>query len=430
MICAEIKDSLQFIEKTRKHIFVTGKAGTGKSTLVRELKRRTAKNIALLAPTGVAAVNVSGQTIHSFFGFKPGMNPDAVQETYKNKKLYKSLDAIVIDEISMVRADLFDSIGLFLKKNGPKNKIFGGVQIIMVGDLYQLPPVLTSDEKSFFEMRYSSPYFFSSRLFKKMSPELVKLRTIHRQSEKNFISLLNKIRSGQVTKEDLSELNRNTEDNFSFGKDKIFLTTTNRKANKINAEQLSKIKGREIVFSGKRNGSFPKSYLPTAEKLKLKIGAQVMLLNNDKEKRWINGDVGKVIHLQKDPEMIKVELKSGRVVKVQPYEWSRVKYKYDRKNDRIKADKVGVFKQLPIRLSWATTIHKAQGKTFEEVMIDFGRGTFSHGQAYVALSRCKNLEGLSLKRPIRRSDIIVDRRVVNFLKKIENEAFSSQNKTE
>ena len=419
-LSGEIREALSLMEKSNKHFFITGKAGTGKSTLVEEFKERTTKNIAVLAPTGVAAVNVGGQTIHSFFGFKPGVNPDNVGRTYRRKNLYKKLDTLIIDEISMVRADLLDCIGRFLQINGPGDGLFGGVQIIMVGDLYQLPPVLPNHEKDFFKMRYDSPYFFSSKQFQKINPTFIKLRTVHRQTDSNFISILNRVRSGKITQKDLNKLNENVQNKFDFDSDGVFLTTTNRKADKINSTQLEKLSGRSVDFKGYIDGSFPKSHLPTAEKLTLKEGARVMLLNNDPEDRWINGDVGEVIEIEKsgDP-VVRVRLDEGRVVKVTENKWERIKFNYDKSNDEIKSEEVGSFHQLPLRLSWAVTIHKSQGKTFKRAMIDFQRGTFSHGQAYVALSRCTGLEGLSLRRPIRPSDIIVDKRVTRFLKNIE-----------
>ena len=419
-LSGEIREALDLMEKSNKHFFITGKAGTGKSTLVEKFKKRTTKDVAVLAPTGVAAVNVEGQTIHSFFGFKPGVSPDNIQRTYKRKNLYKNLDTLIIDEISMVRADLLDCIGRFLQINGPKDRLFGGVQIIMVGDLYQLPPVLPNHEKDFYQMRYESPYFFSSKQFKKINPTFIKLRTVHRQSDSDFVSILNRIRNGNFNQKDLNKLNENVQESFDINEDGVFLTTTNRKADKINSTQLDKLSGKSFKFKGTVKGSFPKSYLPTSDELILKEGARVMLLNNDSEGRWINGDVGEVIEIEKsgDP-VVRVRLDEGRVVKVTENKWERVKYSYNKKEDSVDSEEVGAFHQLPIRLSWAVTIHKSQGKTFKRAMIDFQRGTFSHGQAYVALSRCTGLDGLSLRRPIRSSDIIVDQRVNKFLKKLE-----------
>ncbi len=414
-ICEEIKEAVRVIEKSNKHFFVTGKAGTGKSTLVEHLRNKSTKNIVVLAPTGVAAVNVDGQTIHSFFGFKPGIAPENVKKTYRNRKLYKNLDTLIIDEISMVRADLLDCISVFLKMNGPKEDVpFGGVQVVMVGDLYQLPPVLSRSEKDFYGLRYKTPYFFSANQFKKIDPEVIKLRTVHRQKNGDFLKILNKIRKGRVEKRDLEKINENVKE-FNLEEDGIFLTTTNRKVDKINSEELRKLKGKEYQFGGKVEGSFPKSYLPTAKELKLKIGAKVMLLNNDKDGRWINGDIGEILEIDSNEPLLRVKLENGRIVKVSNYKWKRLKYKYNSKTEEVKSDEVGSFNQLPIRLAWATTIHKAQGKTFDRAMIDFQNGTFSHGQAYVALSRCTSLEGLSLLRPIKKSDIIVDQRVNKFL---------------
>ncbi len=418
-ISAEIKEAINLIEKSRSSFFITGKAGTGKSTLIEELKKRTAKNLAVVAPTGVAAVNVEGQTIHSFFGFKPGIAPENVGRAMRNKNLFKNLDTLVIDEISMVRADLFDCIARFLMINGPKNEPFGGIQVVMVGDLYQLPPVLTAEEENFYRMRYNSPYFFSSLLYRKIKPEIIKLRTIHRQNDPSFISILNKIRRGDVSLDDLHLLNQNVEPNPNLEDDGVFLTTTNARADRINSKKLKELNGEIRSFSGEVDGDFPLSYLPTDHELILKDGAKVMLLNNDREGRWINGDMGKIVEIDKREPVVRVELEGGRIVKVTPYKWQKIKYDFNKKEDKIEAKEVGSFSQLPIRLAWATTIHKSQGKTFNKAIIDFQSGTFSHGQAYVALSRCKSLEGLQLKREVRKSDIIVDKKVVDFLENLK-----------
>ncbi len=414
-VSGEIREALELAKKSKSSFFITGKAGTGKSTFVQKLKEEADKNMALLAPTGVAAVNIKGQTIHSFFGFKPGVTEDNLKGNYRKKELYKRLETLVIDEISMVRADLLDCVGKFLRITRRSGRPFGGVQVIMVGDLYQLPPIVRRDERNFFRTRYETPYFFSSKEFQNLSPETIRFRQVHRQTEPEFVSMLNKIRRGDLDSRDLEVLNRNVVADFDFEEGGIFLTTTNRKADDINRNQLANLSGDEFSFSGKIKGSFPESHLPTAKKLSLKVGAKVMLLSNDPEGRWINGDVGRVIEIKKEEPMLRVELDSGRVVKVSENKWDRIKYDYDSEKDTVRSEEVGSFSQLPIRLSWAVTIHKAQGKTFDNVTVDFQNGTFSHGQAYVALSRCTNLKGLKLKRPIRKSDIIVDRRVVNFL---------------
>lgn len=427
------------MEKTREHVLITGRAGTGKSTLLTHFRNKTNKNIVVLAPTGVAAVNVQGQTIHSFFGFKPTTTLKKVRSIKpRNKEIYQRIDTIVIDEISMVRADLLDCIDVFLRKWGrEKGVAFGGIQMVFIGDLYQLPPILMGEEKHAFQDKYDSPYFFSSMvmnepqknmLFEGFSFSFVELEKIYRQKEDYFVKLLNAVRNNTVTHEMIQKLNeRCDQDLISEKQNYITLTTTNAMADVENTNKLEKLKGKEFSFDAKLGGQIEKNTFPADEELIIKIGAQVMMLNNDKEGRWVNGTVGivtEVLSKDKDePERVVVALENGEDVEVKPKHWEVFKFEYDTETKAVVSESVGSFEQYPMRLAWAVTIHKAQGKTFDHVIIDMGRGAFTTGQTYVALSRCTSFEGLIFKRPLRKSDVIIDDHIVKFVTKCHyNEA--------
>jgi len=409
------------MEESHRHVFVTGRAGTGKSTLLSYFKTSTAKRVAVLAPTGVAALNVGGQTIHSFFRFKPDVTPESARKRIRgaDTNIYRKLDTIVIDEVSMVRADLLDCVDAFLRLNGPEpDSPFGGLQMIFIGDLYQLPPVVTSAEKMLFKTLYLSPYFFSARAFQGLEMEFVELEKIYRQQDGRFIHLLNAIRNRTVTEEDLELLNSRYDPGFEPPADEyyIHLTSTNDLANRYNEEQLKKLKGRTWTSSGILEGEFGKEYLPTAVALKLKKGAQVMMLNNDFGNRWVNGTIGKVSGFTKDPEgspIVKVRLNDGQQVEVAPYTWEI--FRFFLKDGNLNSEAVGMFTQFPLRLAFAVTIHKSQGKTFERVIIDVGNGTFAPGQMYVALSRCTSLEGIVLRKALQKRHILLDWAVVRYL---------------
>ncbi len=426
--------ALRTIEDTDRNVFITGRAGTGKSTLLQYFRDSTKKNIAVLAPTGVAAVNVKGQTIHSFFNFRVDVTPDTVGKIKpRDKDIYKKLDAIVIDEISMVRADLLDCVDIFLRRHGrKKTRPFGGIQMIFIGDLYQLPPVVTSREKALFTDHYKSPYFFSAKvfdddLFSKMSiqnanfeMEFIELEKVYRQRDKQFLDILNSIRNNTVTDDDIREINRRYDPGFAEnpGDFYIYLTTTNALAEKINMNKLSELKAKEHNYQGIIDGEFEARNLPTALNLTLKQGSQVMLLNNDSLGRWINGSIGRIAEVEEtedDADVLWVELPGGEVVDVIPYKWEMFEFSYDKKTSRIISSSVGSFTQYPLRLAWAVTIHKCQGMTFDKAIIDIGSGTFSHGQLYVALSRCTTINGLVLKRAIHKKNVLLDRRVVGFV---------------
>lgn len=412
------------MENTQKNIFITGRAGTGKSTLLDYFQRSAKKKVVVLAPTGVAALNVKGQTIHSFFRFKPDITLKTIKK--ERRKIYKKLDAIVIDETSMVRADLLDCIDKFMRLNGKtKNLPFGGVQMIFFGDLYQLPPVVTGKETEIFNSHYKSPYFFDAHVFENFEMEFLELEKIYRQKDEKFIDILNKIRNNSATDEDLEKLNKRFDPNFEDKLDDfyIYLTTTNKKAEEINRKQLNKIPKKTSYYEGIIKGDFSERHLPTAIDLKLKIGAQVMLLNNDAAGRWVNGSIGKIIDIKYDDyeenDAIIVKLTSGETVDATPYKWEIFHFYYDKRSHSIEAETVGSFTQYPMKLAWAITIHKSQGKTFERVILDIDRGTFAHGQMYVAISRCTSLDGLVLKKKIEKKHILMDWRIVKFVTKYQ-----------
>jgi len=418
----DFQRAIELVENSNKNVFVTGKAGTGKSTFLSFLRKNTKKEIAVLAPTGVAAVNIKGQTVHSFFNFKPDITPHKVKEIKpKNPHLYKKVDTIIIDEISMLRADLLDCIDIFLTLHGrKKNKPFGGIQMLFIGDLYQLPPVVTYKERDIFKEFYKTPYFFDAEVFNKCEFELVEFEKVYRQQDIDFVKILNAIRNNTVTEEELIKLNERVMPHFIPSDEEfyIYLTTTNMMAERINSEKLSRIKGKEFRYYGFIDGQFTESELPTAQELTIKIDSQVMLLNNDSKGRWINGDIGRVVEIEKrktEPDIIFVELTNGIIVEILPFTWEMYEFKYDSKKKKILSEVVGQFTQYPLKLAWAITIHKSQGLTFDRVIIDLGRGTFSHGQLYVALSRCKSLDGLILKKPVTQKHILLDRRIVKFL---------------
>lgn len=414
----QFKKALDIMEESDRNVFVTGKAGTGKSTLLQYFRQTTKKKIAVLAPTGVAAVNIKGETIHSFFRFKPDITLKKVKKFSKKRpgaSVYKKIDAIVIDEISMVRSDLLDCVDKFLRLNGPDgSRSFGGVQMIFIGDLYQLPPVVTSREDAVFNGHYKSPYFFDSKVFEGFQMDFVELEKIYRQTDKDFIFLLNSIRNNTVTDAQISALNERTgsknEDKDGYS---ICLTTTNKMAQEINQRELDRLKGDEIVFEPEIDGDVDPKQMPTGPELRLKSGAQVMLLNNDRSGRWVNGTIGRIASFR--PEAIIVELKNGSIEEVGLNTWDIFHFSVDEKKGQIKSEIVGEFTQFPLKLAWAVTIHKSQGLTFDRVRIDIGRGTFAHGQLYVALSRCRSLQGISLERPVKKNHVLLDWRVRDFV---------------
>ncbi|MFH1838055.1 MAG: AAA family ATPase [Candidatus Kuenenbacteria bacterium] len=429
----QFKQALKIMESSSDNVFITGKAGTGKSTLLQYFRDHTKKQIVVLAPTGVAAVNIKGQTIHSFFGFKPDITLQKVKMAYPGKiKIYKKLDAIVIDEISMVRADLLDCVDKFLQLNGPnKNQSFGGIQMIFIGDLYQLPPIVTSEEKNIFKNNYKSEYFFDAKVFykeqkslfhaKEFTMKFIELEKIYRQKDENFINLLNGIRNNSITQNELIDINKRYFPNYQekVGDFYVYLTPTNKASQIINEQKLSELKTENFSYEGITDGKFEDKYLPTEKILNFKKGAQIMLLNNDKRGRWVNGTIGKIIDIKKrgkkNFDLIKVKLETGETVEVEPYTWEIFNFYLNERANRIESKTIGSFTQYPMKLAWSVTIHKSQGKTFNKVIIDIGRGTFCHGQMYVALSRCTTLNGIILKKEIAKKHIWMDFRVVKFV---------------
>ena len=408
------------MDGTNDNVLVTGKAGTGKSTLLGYFISKTSKAVAVLAPTGVAAVNVGGQTIHSFFGFKPSVTLGKVRKAWgERRRVLEELDALVIDEASMVRADLFDCVDVSLRLNrGKKSEPFGGVQMILFGDFYQLPPVVKGAERELFKTHYASPYFFHSKAFGNAKFELVELEKIYRQKDDSFINILNAIRNNTVGESELHALNVRClqQPATPAGDFCVTLTTTNELADSINGRELAALNAPLREFFALVKGKFGEEQCPAAERLHLKRGAKVMLLNNDPEGKWVNGTMGIVTGFTKNgkEEAVNVQLQYGNDVEVAPYTWTVFEYFYNEGKRALDSRTVGSFKQHPLKLAWAVTIHKSQGKTFDRVHVDIGKGTFIPGQLYVALSRCRTLEGITLEKPVEKKHVFADWRIVKF----------------
>ena len=426
----ELQLAWQFIENTGTHLFLTGKAGTGKTTFLRRLKEQSPKRMVILAPTGIAAINAGGVTIHSFFQlsfapFVPETTFNSSQTHYRFSKekrnIIRSMDLLVIDEISMVRADLLDAIDSALRRYRDREKPFGGVQVLMIGDLQQLAPVVKENEWEMLKNYYETPYFFASRALRETVYMTIELKTVYRQSDTFFLSLLNKIRENQADDEVLNELNRRYQPGFRPRKEEgyIRLTTHNYQAQKVNDNELASLPGQTYSFRAEIDGTFPEYLYPADEVLTIKAGAQIMFLKNDpsSEKRYYNGMIGEVAAVN-DAGMIVRGKDNGDEFQLLPEEWGNYKYVLNEETKEITEEIEGTFRQYPIRLAWAITIHKSQGLTFERAIID-ARNSFAHGQTYVALSRCKTLEGMVLESPLRREAIISDSTVDDFTKEVE-----------
>ena len=405
------------IENTKETMYVTGKAGTGKSVLLEYFVKNTSKSAAVVAPTGVAALNVGGQTIHSFFKLPPDViDPTQVQVDYKTRELLRHVDVIVIDEVSMVRVDLMAAIDAKLQIANRSKLPFGGVQVVMFGDLYQLPPVVTDGElQRYFAHTYGGAYFFNAPVFKTLDLKIYELTNIFRQKDQHFREILNAVRNRTNIAEALAELNERVNvpiPNSGF----ITLAGHNSSVSAINHAKLAELSGVERTYEAEISGDITTGSYPTEKLLKLKVGAQVMMLKNDQKKpaRWVNGTLGVVTQLTANVVRVNID---GVEHTVNKETWEKVRYFYDPEDKRLEKEVVSSFTQLPMRLAWAITIHKSQGQTYESVAIDLSDGAFAHGQAYVALSRCKNLEGLYLHAPIREQDIIIDQEVNEFMSK-------------
>ena len=400
------------MENTSYNLFITGKAGTGKSTLLQYFKENTKKDYVVLAPTGVSAIKIGGETIHSFFQIPPGkiVQKKDIRKCWHNKKVFKKVRTILIDEASMIRADIMDAIDYSLRLNKYRMHVpFGGTQIILIADLYQLPPIVTEEEKEVFNELYpSGPFFFNSNVITNETGfRKYELSTIYRQTENDLINFLNKIRSDNITVEDLEFINQRVEE-VSPGNDIITLTPHNAEADIINTELLNKISSKSYIYKGEVDRKFG-DYFPTSFDLELKEGAQIMMIKNESGK-WVNGTIGKIESLSENE--IKVNL-NEKIHVVEKVIWEKKKFK-SVKGD-VKDTVIGSFKQYPIKIAWAITIHKSQGQTFDKFIVDMSTGAFAHGQTYVALSRATNFKGIYLKSSIKLSDIKFDKRILNFV---------------
>ena len=413
VLSEEFETIVEQLENTKAHFYITGKAGSGKSTLLAYFRSVTQKNTAVLAPTGVAAIRVKGQTIHSFFGFPPKVIQTRHIKKVRQIEVLQNLETLIIDEVSMVRADVFDAIDYSLRVHRKKlTQPFGGVQLIVFGDLFQLPPVVNMDESGLLQRIYSKGhFFFHSNIFQDAQFKTLELQSIYRQKDDHFIHLLNSVRDGSITSSQLENINDSLISQIEMDEGKIILTTTNARASSINQKYLSQLNSEEFSYRGQATGQFYKELFPTDEVLKLKKGAQVIMIKNDPDERWVKGSIGTIREIAQKKIKVKIEHK---IYEVKKEKWDRIQYTYDDDQQEVQEDITGSFKQYPMRLAWAITIHKSQGQTFEKVIIDMSQGSFAAGQLYVALSRCISLEGIELLRPIRKSDVIVNNQLIGF----------------
>ena len=432
----EFQDALNLIQFTRQSVFLTGKAGTGKSTFLKYVCANVKKKHVVLAPTGIAAINAGGSTLHSFFklpfhplvpddpnfSLKGGKLHSFLKYSSEHRKLIKEIELVIIDEISMVRADIIDFIDKVLRVYSQNmREPFGGKQILLVGDVYQLEPVVKSDEREILNRFYPTPYFFSARVFNEIELVSIELTKVYRQTDKAFVSVLDHIRTNTAGAIDLQLLNTRYGTEIEESESDMYITLATRRdtVNFINEKKLAELPGESAILKGEIKGEFPENSLPTLMELELKPGAQIIFIKNDPDKRWVNGTIGTVSGIDEN-DTIYVITEDGREFDVKKERWANIRYRYNEQEKKIEEEELGVFIQYPIRLAWAITIHKSQGLTFSRVVIDFTGGVFAGGQTYVALSRCTSLDGIQLKKPIARGDIFVRPEIVAFAQRFNN----------
>lgn len=433
----EFQDALNLVKYTRQSLFLTGKAGTGKSTFLRYICENTKKKHVVLAPTGIAAINAGGSTLHSFFklSFHPllpddpnlslqkGRIHDFFKYTKAHRKLLEELELIIIDEISMVRADIIDAVDRILRVYSHNlREPFGGKQILLVGDVFQLEPVVKNDEREILNRFYPTPYFFSAQVFSQIDLVSIELQKVYRQSDPVFVGVLDRIRNNTVGAADLQLLNRRYGVDIAQAEADMYITLATRRdqVDHINERKLNELPGDAVTFSGEIHGDFPESSLPTSQELVLKTGAQVIFIKNDFDKRWVNGTIGVVSGMDLDTETLYVITDDGKECDVKRESWRNIRYKYNEEKKEIEEEELGTFTQYPLRLAWAITVHKSQGLTFARAVIDFTGGVFAGGQTYVALSRCTSLEGIQLKKPVGRADVFVRPEITQFARKFND----------
>lgn len=433
----EFLDALNMVQYTRRSLFLTGKAGTGKSTFLRYVSEHTKKKHVVLAPTGIAAINAGGSTLHSFFklpfypllpddpnlSVQKGRIYDFFKYNRQTRKLLEELELIIIDEISMVRADLIDAVDRILRVFSHNlREPFGGKQLLLVGDVYQLEPVVKGDERDILNRFYPNPFFFSARVFQELSLVSIELQKVYRQTDATFVNILDHIRNNTVSGGDLQLLNSRYDVDVPEEEEmRITLATRRDQVDYINERKLAELPGEASVFQGVKMGDFPDSSLPTSKDLLLKPGAQIIFVKNDFDKRWVNGTIGVVEGFDAEEGTLYVVVEGGEEYDVKPETWRNIRYTYNEEKKEIEEEELGTFTQFPVRLAWAITVHKSQGLTFNKVVIDFTGGVFAAGQTYVALSRCRSMQGIELKKPLSRSDVFVRPEIVQFSQRFNNQ---------